>query len=96
MLANIVSFLQVLSARVSSLLSGETLRAIVYGGAVVVWFIVGIANSVGITRFGPHIALDDALTLATAAAVLLTELARRFVYSANTVARLLAQLKGDQ
>lgn len=74
--------------RARALLQGETLRAIVYGAAIVVWIVVGLSNALGFTRFGANISVTDALTQATAASVLLTELARRFVYSPATVAAI--------
>jgi len=66
-------------SRLSALIQGEPLRGIVYGAAVMVWIVVGVANAVGFTRFGPNLNIADALTQATAASVLLTELARRYV-----------------
>jgi len=83
--------IQALLAKVRDLLSGEPLRAIVYGAAVVIWLVTSIANALGITRFGPEISVESALTQATAASVLLTEIARRFTYSPNTVERVAAQ-----
>jgi hypothetical protein len=77
-----------LLVRAKALLQGEPLRAIVYGAAVVVWVVVGIANATGITHFGPTISLDDALVDATAAAAALTEISRRFVFSPATVEQL--------
>lgn len=77
-----------LVARIRALLQGEPLRAIVYGAAVVIWLVVGIANATGFTQLGPHISLDDAMVAATGAAAGLTEVSRRFVYSPATVATL--------
>jgi hypothetical protein len=69
--------------RARAALQGEPLRAIVYGAALVVWLVLGVADVVGITRFGPAIDITDALTQATAASVLLTELVRRYVSPAG-------------
>ena len=80
-----------LLAKVRDLLQGEPLRAIVYGAAVVVWLVLGVANALGVTRLGPEVGIEDALTQATAASVLLTEISRRFTYSPNTVERIAAQ-----
>jgi hypothetical protein len=71
--------LSAILTRARALLAGEPLRAIIYGAAVVVWLVVGAANALGFTALGPTISVDDALTVATTAAVLLTELARRYV-----------------
>lgn len=70
--------------KVRRLLTGEPLRAIVYGAALVVWIVCGIAAALGYQGL-PTINLDDALLQATAAAAGLTEIARRFTYSPNTV-----------
>jgi hypothetical protein len=83
--------MQTLITKVRDLLQGEPLRAIVYGAGVVIWLTISIANALGVTRFGPEISVEDALTQATAASVLLTEIARRFTYSTNTVERVAAQ-----
>jgi hypothetical protein len=80
-----------LIAKAEALLQGEPLRAIVYGAAVVVWVVVGLANASGVVRLGPTISLDDALVDATAAAALLTEIGRRFVYSPATVDAIRAE-----
>lgn len=73
------------------LLQGEPLRAIVYGAAVVIWLVVGIANALGITRFGATISLTDAMTQATVAAAVITEIARRYVWSPASVQQLLIE-----
>lgn len=79
-----------LAVKVQGLLQGEPLRLIVYGAAVVVWLATRIAPPIaaafGITLNFAAINLDSALLTATAAAAALTEIARRFVYSPNTVA----------
>lgn len=74
--------------KVRALLQGEPLRAITYGSAVVIWLVVGIANAIGYTKFGPTISIENALLDATAAGVLLTELGRRWVFSPATVATI--------
>jgi hypothetical protein len=68
-----------IAARVEALLQGEPLRFIVYGSAIVVWIVVGLANALGLTRLGPPLSLDSALVYATGAAAFLTEMCRRFV-----------------
>lgn len=78
--------IKALIALAQGLLQGEPLRAIVYGSAVIVWVTVGVANALGYTHFGPRLSLDDALVSATAAAAVLTEISRRFVFSPATVA----------
>jgi hypothetical protein len=77
-----------LQAKISALLQGEPLRAIVYGAAVVVWIVVGIAHALGFTQLGPTISLGDAMVDATAAAAALTEISRRFVFSPASVAAI--------
>lgn len=80
-----------LIVRVEALLQGETLRAIVYGAAVVIWVVVGIAHASGFTQLGPTISLNDAMVDATVAAAALTEISRRFVFSPATVADIRAE-----
>lgn len=65
--------------RAEALLQGEPLRFIVYGAAIVVWLVVGIAHALGLSRFPVDLSLNDALLDATAAAALLTEIGRRYV-----------------
>lgn len=77
-----------LLARVTALLSGEPLRFIVYGAALVVWLVVGIANALGFSHFGANISLTDALPIASAAAVAITEVCRQIVWSPASVAAL--------
>lgn len=74
-----------LANRITTLLTGEPARFIFYGAAIVIWAVLGIANALGFTRLGPTIDLNDALTQATLAGALITELIRRYVYSPNTV-----------
>lgn len=74
-----------LANKVTNLLSGEPARFIFYGAAIVIWAVLGIANALGFTRLGPTIDLNDALTQATLAGALITELIRRYVYSPNSV-----------
>jgi len=75
--------IQAVLIRARAVLQGEPLRVIVYGATLVVWLVLGIANAVGITRFGPALDITDALTQATAAGVLLTEIVRRYVSPAS-------------
>lgn len=86
--------MKALIAKATALLEGEPLRAIVYGAAVVVWLVVGIANAIGFAHFGPTISLTDAMVDATAAAAALTEISRRFVFSPATVAAIKAGAVG--
>ncbi len=79
--------MEALLAKARALLQGETLRAIVYGAAVVVWLVTRIAKALGIGNL-EAIDLDQALLMATTAAAALTELARRYVYSPATVAAI--------
>ena len=72
-------------ARATALLQGEPLRFIVYGAAIVVWLVVGIANAIGFSHFGPSISLTDSMTEATIAAAFLTEIGRRYVSPAINV-----------
>jgi hypothetical protein len=82
-----MSTIQAILARVRDTLTGEPLRAIVYGAAVVVWLVTHIAVAMGYGAFRA-ISIDEALIVATAAAATLTEICRRYVYSPNTVAAI--------
>ena len=78
--------------KVSLLLKSEPARAIGYGAAVVVYLVILVLNSRGITRFGSDLKFEDAvlvhLAASTAAAMTLVgsvvESIRRFVYSPQT------------
>jgi hypothetical protein len=70
-------------------LQGEPLRAIVYGAAVVVWLVTHIAKALNFDNF-QVVDFDAAMLAATAAAAMLTELARRYVYSPATVNAIIA------
>ncbi len=76
-----------LIARLQALLQGETLRAIVYGAAVVVWLVTHVAQALNVGNL-QVVDINAALVVATAAAAFLTELARRYVYSPATVAAI--------
>lgn len=81
-----------IAARAEALLQGNPLRFIVYGAAIVVWIVVGIVNALRPGYF-PVVSLSDALPLATAAAVALTEACRMFVYSPATVNAMFSAAK---
>lgn len=75
--------------KVRDALSGEPVRFIAYGSALVVVGVVALANSLGITRFGADLSLTDALVGSTAAVATLgalVEAIRKAVYSPATVA----------
>jgi hypothetical protein len=79
--------------KASYLLQGEPLRAIGYGTALVIVGVVAVANALGVTKFGASISLADALVLATTATgtlVTIVEGARRYVFSPNSVAEIVA------
>lgn len=72
-----------LTAKVRHLLTGEPLRAINYGAVVVVYLVVNLLQATGHIRVAPDF---NAIVVAVGAAVAaVTEAARRFVYSPNTV-----------
>jgi hypothetical protein len=71
--------------KAQDLLKGEPLRAITYGGAVVIYL---VARAVGAI---PDVSIDQAIIQSGAAAVALVgliETARKFVYSKPTVERI--------
>ena len=73
----------------TTLLSGEPLRAITYGAAAVGYF---VARATGVL---PEVSFDQAVIEAgTGFAILLSvvEFARKFVYSPNTVEAILAAI----
>lgn len=77
-----------LADRLRDLLQGETLRFIGYGAIVVVFLATRIASAIGLDVEVPTL---DAITLAVGAAVAaVTEFARKFVWSPNSAARLVA------
>jgi len=72
-------------------LATEPLRLIIASSAVVVWLVTHIAIAIGYQGFGPEpIGFTAVLAGATAAALVLTEFLRRFVYAPATVATLVA------
>jgi hypothetical protein len=79
--------LNALRGYLQDVLQGEPLRAIVYGSAVVVWLVTHIATAAGYQGFG-QVNLDGALAAATTASVVVTEIARRYVYSPSSAAAL--------
>jgi hypothetical protein len=87
--APVAAAVTALADKLRALLQGETLRAIVYGAAIVVWLVTHIAEAMNIGNL-QVVNLDTALAVATGAAALLTELARRYVYSPATVAQIVA------
>jgi len=86
----LVSFYTALVALLASVLQGEPLRVITYGGALVVWLVSNVAWAIGYQAFGAPVNFDVALLAATAAVVAVTEAERRFVFSPKTVAVILA------
>lgn len=85
--APILAFLDRLAGLVQRLLQGEPLRLVTVGGAVVVTLVTHIADIV----WPGHIRVvdvDTAIVVATTAAGVVAEVARRWVYSPATVARL--------
>ena len=86
----LVSFYTAFVALLASVLQGEPLRVITYGGALVVWLVSNVAWAVGYQAFGAPVNFDVALLAATAAVVAVTEAERRFVFSPNTVDSILA------
>lgn len=84
-----MNFLKDTLDKVQHLLSGEPLRAIVYGGAVIIYV---VAKAFAVI---PDQSVDEALVTAGAAAALLAtlvETARRYVYSPNTVEAIIADI----
>lgn len=74
-----------------TILTGESARAIGYGGALVVVGVVALANALGLTQLGQNISVSDAFVLATTAITTLVgiiEGIRHYVFSANTVAAI--------
>ena len=86
----IANFYTALVALLASVLQGEPLRVITYGGALIVWIISNVAWTLGYQTFGAPVTFDVALLAATAAVVAVTEAERRFVFSPNTVIGILA------
>lgn len=79
--------MQAILEKVRALLQGEPLRAIVYGAAVVIWIVTRVAAALHVGNIAA-VDLDQALVMATAASVALTEFARRWTYSPATVAAI--------
>lgn len=59
--------------------SGEPIRIIGYGAAVVIWFVAGISNRI------PDVTIDQSLVAATGAIAVVTEGLRRLVVSPATL-----------
>ena len=67
-----------LLARVTALLQGEPLRAIVYGAVAIVWLVTHIAVALGSTAF-QAVDLNASLVAVTAATVAVSEIVRQLV-----------------
>lgn len=87
--APVTAFLDRLAEAALAKLQGETVRAIGYGAAVVMWLATRIADFIAPGHL-PLVTIDVAMVYVTAAIVLITELARRWAYSPATVAAIVA------
>lgn len=77
-----------------NLLTGEPIRAIGYGAIAVVFLVTRLAVLVGYRETAPD--LDTILGAVAAAVTAVTEIARRFTFSPNTVEEIVTDLGGDE
>ena len=77
--------IQSIAESARNLLTGEPLRAITYGAVAVVYLVSKASVALGFTADTPD--FDGIAIAVTAAIAAVTEVARRFTFSSNTVER---------